>query len=47
MIVAIHQPNFIPWLGYFSKINQSDKFIILDTVDLQLVMPILLPTVRV
>ncbi|MEY2898739.1 MAG: hypothetical protein RL138_792 [Bacteroidota bacterium] len=36
MIVAIHQPNFIPWLGYFSKINQSDKFIILDTVDLQI-----------
>ncbi len=36
MIVSIHQPNFIPWLGYFSKIKQSDKFIILDTVDLQI-----------
>ena len=30
MVVAIHQPNFIPWLGFFSKINKSDKFIFLD-----------------
>jgi WbqC-like protein family len=32
MRVTIHQPQFLPWLGYFDKIDQADAFIVLDTV---------------
>jgi hypothetical protein len=31
-VVAIHQPNFFPWLGYFNKLAQADSFIVLDNV---------------
>lgn len=31
-IVAIHQPNYIPWLGYFYKIYQCDTFVFHDDV---------------
>ncbi|MEG0547101.1 MAG: WbqC family protein [Oscillospiraceae bacterium] len=30
MIVSIHQPDYIPYIGYFYKIAQSQKFIFLD-----------------
>ena len=32
MIVAIHQPQYLPWLGYFDKMDQSDAFCYLDNV---------------
>ncbi len=31
-IVAIHQPNYLPWLGFFKKIKDSDIFVFLDDV---------------
>jgi len=33
--IGIHQPNYLPWLGFFNKIVKSDSFIILDNVDLE------------
>jgi len=31
-IIGIHQPNYIPWLGLFYKIYQSDIFVFHDDV---------------
>lgn len=30
MIVAIHQPNFLPWLPFFEKVRSADVFVILS-----------------
>jgi len=31
-VVAIHQPNYLPWLGYFAKIARADVLVFLDDV---------------
>lgn len=31
MKIAIHQPNYLPWIGYFDKLDQVDQFVLLDT----------------
>ena len=32
MIITIHQPEHLPWLGFFNKISKAEKFVILDNV---------------
>jgi hypothetical protein len=35
MKVAIHQPHFLPWLGYLDRMIQSDLFVLLDHVQFE------------
>ncbi|MEM7600815.1 MAG: WbqC family protein, partial [Verrucomicrobiota bacterium] len=30
--IAISQPTFLPWMGYFNLIAQADIFVFLDDV---------------
>lgn len=32
MLFSAHQPQYLPWLGYFEKIERADKFVLLDDV---------------
>ncbi len=31
-VVACHQPNFLPWLGFFDKLARADVLVLLDDV---------------
>jgi WbqC-like protein len=35
MIVAIHQPHYLAWLGYLHRMAQADLFIVLDHVQFE------------
>lgn len=35
MIVSGHQPNYLPWLGFFDKLHNCDLFIIEDNVQFE------------
>jgi hypothetical protein len=35
MIVAIHQPCFLPWLGYLQRMAHADIFVLLDHVQFE------------
>lgn len=34
-VVSIHQPAYLPWLGYLDRIRRSDIFVYLDNVQFQ------------
>lgn len=33
-LVAVHQPNFLPWLGFFDKLSRVSTFVLMDNVQL-------------
>jgi|SRR5215472_4094043 len=35
MIVAAHQPNYLPWIGFFEKMARADCFVIVDHVQFE------------
>ena len=35
MIVSGHHPNYLPWLGFFDKMQHSDVFIIEDNIQFE------------
>jgi len=35
MKIAISQPTYLPWLGYFDLIDQVDVFVLLDSVQFE------------
>lgn len=34
-VVAIHQPNFVPWLPFFHKMDKADVFVLLTQVQFE------------
>lgn len=35
MIITIHQPEHLPWLGFFNKLSKAELFVILDHVQFE------------
>ena len=35
MLVTIHQPHYLPWLGYLHRMARSDVFVLLDHVQFE------------
>ena len=35
MLVTIHQPEHMPWLGFFHKMALADTYVLLDTVQFE------------
>lgn len=35
MTVTIHQPEYLPWIGFFDRISKADMFVVLDDVQYQ------------
>lgn len=35
MILAAHQPNFLPWLGFFDRMRKADLFVMVDHVQFE------------
>lgn len=35
MIVATHQPHYLPWLGYLDRMHKADLFVVLDHVQFE------------
>ena len=33
LIITIHQPESYPWCGFFNKMMNCDKYVILNSVD--------------
>lgn len=35
MKIAMHQPQYLPWLGYLEKLDEADLFVIVDDVQFE------------
>ncbi len=32
MLACVHQPNYLPWLGFFAKVARADVYLVMDNV---------------